>query len=511
MNSGSRAVIIGAGIGGLVAAIDLAIEGFDVTVLERSGKVGGKMGTVAIGADILDAGPTVFTMRWVFDSIFERAGASLESYVSLAPVDVLARHAWNERSYLDLYADMARSSDAIGDLFGAADARGYLQFCKRAQETYETLRDSYILSAKPTPLSLAAGAGLKGFGALWRISPFTTLWNALGEYFQDQRLRQLFGRYATYCGSSPFEAPATLMLISHVEREGVWLIDGGMHRLAEALMALAQRHSVTFRFGADVRQITVRGGRASGVTLASGEHIEADVVVTNGDVAALTQGLLGPEAKNSIKTSPGERSLSAVTWAMSAKASGFPLKRHNVFFSSDYRAEFDQIFSKRQLPAQPTVYVCAQDRDGTFEAQGSERIFALVNAPAIGDVHPFDELEIQSCAKSVFELLRKCGLELDVEPNRTVITTPNEFAQRFPATGGSLYGRASHGWAASFARPTAKTLLKGLYVAGGSAHPGAGVPMAAISGQLAAAQIVSDTRLTRRFHPTVMPGGTSTR
>jgi 1-hydroxycarotenoid 3,4-desaturase len=512
MNPGRRVVVIGAGIGGLVAAIELALEGFDVTVLERSDRPGGKMGIIAAGGEVLDAGPTVFTMRWVFDRIFERAHASLENYVGLTPLDVLARHAWDETSRLDLFADNARSSEAIGDFAGAADARGYLQFCKRSQETYETLRDSYILATKPTPLSLASGAGIKGLGALWRIAPFTTLWNALGEYFQDQRLRQLFARYATYCGSSPFQSPATLMLISHVEREGVWLVEGGMHRLAEALMALAQRHSVVFRFGSEIRQIAVRGGRASGVMLSSGEQIETDIVVSNTDVNALTRGLLGPEVQNCIKGSTGERSLSAVTFALVGKAFGFPLEHHNVFFSSDYRGEFEQIFSKRELPTHPTVYVCAQDRgESTFKAERGERIFALVNAPAIGDAHPFDKQEIQSCARRVFDRLRKCGLELEFDPHQMVTATPRDFSLRFPGTGGSLYGRASHGWAASFARPTAKTLINGLYVAGGSAHPGAGVPMAAISGQLAAAQIVSDIRSTRQYHPTGTPGGTSTR
>jgi 1-hydroxycarotenoid 3,4-desaturase len=158
------------------------------------------------------------------------------------------------------------------------------------------------------------------------------------------------------------------------------------------------------------------------------------------------------------------------------------------------------------------VYVCAQDRgESTFKAERGERIFALVNAPAIGDAHPFDKQEIQSCARRVFDRLRKCGLELEFDPHQMVTATPRDFSLRFPGTGGSLYGRASHGWAASFARPTAKTLINGLYVAGGSAHPGAGVPMAAISGQLAAAQIVSDIRSTRQYHPTGTPGGTSTR
>jgi len=511
MTDRERVVVIGAGIGGLVAALELAHGGCEVTILDKASQPGGKMRTLDVEGRTLDAGPTVFTMRWVFESIFDNAGASLDDFITTKSVDVLARHAWSETSRLDLFRDMNRSAEAIGDFAGAADARGYIAFCKRSQATYETLKNSYILAANPTPLSLTAGAGFRGLGDLWRISPFTTLWTALGEYFRDPRLRQLFARYATYCGSSPFEAPATLMLIAHVERDGVWIIEGGMHRLAEALEKLARSRGATFRYGSEVREINVRGDRVDGVTLASGEHIECDAIVANTDIAGLSAGLLGSDAAKAIKPSGGTRSLSAVTWALSGKTNGFPLVRHNVFFSSDYKAEFDDIFSRNRLPDNATVYVCAEDRaDGSSSVAGRERIFILVNAPPSGDTHPFDKPEIASCAKRVFDLLHRCGLSIEFDPNTAKTTTPRDFAKLFPGTGGSLYGRASHGWAASFARPTAKTRIGGLYLAGGSVHPGPGVPMAAISGRLAATQLLSDIRSTRRSHRMAMPGGTST-
>lgn len=508
MSERKRVVIVGAGIGGLVAALHLAIEGCEVSVFDQASHPGGKLRTLEVAGRKLDVGPTVFTMRWVFEDIFARAGGALENFIALKPVDVLARHAWTETARLDLFADMARSADAIGKFAGAAEARGYIAFSKRAQTTYETLKNSYILAAKPTPLSLTAGAGLRGFADLWRISPFTTLWNALGDYFQDPRLRQLFARYATYCGSSPFESPATLMLIAHVERDGVWIIEGGMHRLAEALENLARDRGVAFHYGTRVKEINVHGGRTSGVTLSSGERVECDAVVSNADTGALSSGLLGAEASKAVKPSHGARSLSAVTWAIIAKTSGFSLARHNVFFSCDYKAEFDDIFSRKRLPGNPTVYVCAEDRDAkSGHIIEQERIFALVNAPATGDAHAFDKPEIQSCAKRAFGLLQRCGLSMEFDPSTAVATTPHDFANLFPGTGGSLYGPASHGWAASFARPTAKSHVGGLYLAGGSIHPGPGVPMAAISGTLAAAQVLSDMRSTPRSRRMAMPGG----
>lgn len=247
------------------------------------------------------------------------------------------------------------------------------------------------------------------------------------------------------------------------------------------------------------RTFFVEGGRVAGVLLASGERIGCDAVVINADAAAIASGLLGRDAAKSIKLSQGPKSLSAVTWATVAEVSGFDLVRHNVFFSNDYKAEFDDIFLRRRLPTQPTVYVCAQDRDKRdAPAQGPECLFALINAPPDGDVHSYSETEIEQCKQRTLGLLEKCGLSIKAGTNTTVTTTPRDFAKLFPGTNGSLYGRASHGWAASFARPTAKTPVPGLYLAGGSVHPGPGVPMAAISGRLAAARILSDLRSTRR-------------
>jgi len=506
-------VVVGAGIGGLVAAFELAARGLDVTVVERASAPGGKMREIVIEGHGIDSGPTVLTMRWVFEALFAAHGQCLDRYVTLTPAEILARHAWSEDERLDLFADVERSREAIGDFAGAAEASRFTAFCERARATYETLENSFIASEAPTPLSLARGAGLKGLGDLWRISPFVTLWHALGNYFHDPRLRQLFGRYATYCGSSPFAAPATLMLIAHVEQSGVWLVEGGMHRLAVALAQAAKGHGATLRYDSDVQEVLLDGSEVCGVKLASGERLEADSVIVNADAAAVADGLFGDTARAAVALGKvPARSLSAVTFSLLARTQGFSLARHNVFFSRDYRREFSDIFARRRLPDEPTVYVCAQDRDTPAHVDQAtrERLFCIVNAPPDGDVRTFDTEEIEQCKKSAFGMLQRSGLKVDFPPEAIVTRTPRDFERLYPATGGALYGRTSHGWTASFNRPTARTKIKGLYLAGGSTHPGPGVPMAALSGRIAAAAIIKDLASTRPLRSRVMFGGMST-
>lgn len=505
-------VVVGAGIGGLVAALELARQGCAVTVCEKEASPGGKMRTVRIGEHEIDSGPTVFTMRWVFEQIFEAAGTSLTSHITLKPAEILARHAWRDGSRLDLFSSVDRSADAIARFADAAEAQRFLDFCERARGTYETLERPFILSPRPSPVSLVFDAGLGGFGDLLRISPFATLWSALGSYFHDPRLRQLFGRYATYCGSSPFECPATLMLVAHVEREGVWLVEGGMSRLALALEGLVTRCGASVRYGANVGRVATARGRVSGVVLASGEHISADAVIVNADAAAVTTSLFGRDVEHAVYVPRSSRSLSAVTWSMLATTEGFPLVRHNVFFSGDYKAEFDDIFRHERLPREGTAYICAMDRDDADDTPGApERLLLLVNAPPIGDRYEFDRAEVQPCFERALALLANAGLKVTARPKDIIATTPTDFDRLFPATGGALYGQASHGWTASFSRPTARTSMPGLYLAGGSVHPGPGVPMAAISGRLAAARVLEDLASMRPLRAAGTPGGTSTR
>lgn len=500
-----RVVVIGAGIGGLAAAIDLARAGHEVAVLDRADTPGGKVREVAIANRRLDAGPTVFTMKWVFDELFEAAGSALSEHLVLQPLSTLARHAWRGDEHLDLFADIETSVRAIDAFSGAGEGDRYRAFCERAGAVYRTLETPFLRDSRPTPLSLATRVGWRGLGDLVRIEPFATLWASLGRSFRDQRLRQLFGRYATYCGSSPFAAPATLMLVAHVEQQGVWRVEGGMHRVVDALASLAGRLGATIRTGCDVNEIVVRDDRAVGVcfTTPDGrrEYLAADAIVFNGDVAALGAGLLGDGARSAAPPVPeSARSLSALTWNIVGRSDGFALLHHNVFFGADYGAEFDAIFRRGAVPDDPTAYVCAFDRDDAGalpDGSGRERLLCLVNAPPCGDRAPFTPSEVARCRRLLDTTLARCGLTIDASPHEVMATTPTDFAQRFPGSGGSLYGQASHGWAATFRRPGARSRIANLYLAGGTVHPGPGVPMAALSGRRAAASLLLDRARSR--------------
>jgi 1-hydroxycarotenoid 3,4-desaturase len=507
-----QTIIIGAGIGGLVSALLLAARGVPVAVVEAADVAGGKIRQLDGGGAAVDAGPTVFTMRDVFDQIFEAAGTSLDAEVRVTRAERIARHAWDASGPLDLYADSAQSEQAIGDFAGAEAARGYRSFAAEARRIFAILDRPFLRGPKVLPPGLMWRIGLWRFADLLAIRPYESLWKVLHEHFRDPRLIQLFGRYSTYCGSVPMLTPATLMLIAHVEAQGVWAIDGGMTALAAGLERVARAKGAKFRFGAPVARILTEAGTVSGVDLASGERLAAGRVIFNGDPAALGGGLLGSAAAHAVRPVPPKaRSLSALVWLVNSRTHGLALDHHNVFFSPDYPREFADI-AARGSPASPTAYVCALDRGGgRVPAPGtSERLQIIVNARASGDTHIPDAEEKARCTSTMLERLKACGLELD-SPLPHQLLTPADFAARFPGTGGALYGRASHGWAASFLRPGSRTAIPGLYCAGGATHPGAGVPMAALSGMLASEALLADLASTPWYRRRATAGGISTR
>jgi 1-hydroxycarotenoid 3,4-desaturase len=509
----THVVIVGAGIAGLAAAWDLAARGIRVSLFDRAESVGGKMHAVSVDGRMIDCGPTVITMRWIFDELFEANGRQLADHLVLERLEILARHIWPGSSQtLDLFADEDRTIAAISNFAGASEADGYRRFAARARETFAVLEDSFIHNPAPSVAGLTVAVARKSPRALWGIRPFAKLETELGAFFRDERLRQLFARYATYSGSSPYLCPATLMLIAHVELEGVWQIKGGIKRLAEVIGEQARAAGAEIHLKTGIERIEIGRAGAQGVIDDTGASHAADAVLFAGDVQALRDGLLGAEARGVTREKSQPRSLSALTTAMVAKTSGLALDHHNVFFCDDYAAEFDDIFKRGRLPRDPTVYVCAQDRGpGRQAGDDGERLFTIVNAPATGDQGPFPPEEIDRCLEAMSRVMTRSGLTLEVMPAARRITTPQDFATRFPGTGGSLYGMALHTPTAAFARPTARSRISGLYLAGGSAHPGPGLPMAATSGRLAARQILSDLVSTHASAPAATSGGMSTR
>ncbi len=499
-----KIAVIGAGIGGLCAAIRLALAGLSVTLVEAQRGPGGKMRSLATAAGPVDAGPTVLTLRHVFDDLFHAAGERLEDHLTLIAQPVLARHWWPDGSRLDLFADPEASAAAIATLAGAQAEAEFIRFHRLTQRLYAAFEAPMMRAARPN----LAAIGLKAVTtpAIWQaLLPQRRLAGQMAKSFTDPRLRQLFGRYATYVGGIPEQSPAVLSLIWQAEARGVWAVKGGMAELAKALAALAERLGVTLRYGCAVQQIQRQSGRVSGVVLSDTRRLACDAVVFNGDPAALVAGLLGNGAQQAIApTAAHPRSLSAWVWSFAATPSGCDLIHHNVFFCRDPADEFGPIAQGR-MPDEATLYVCAQDRS-LGPATGLERFEIIMNAPAKATVSPH---EVAECRAKTFPQLARFGLNFDTPPSDQALMTPQGFAAMFPGSQGAIYGRSPHGALASLQRPCARTKLAGLYLAGGGAHPGAGVPMAALSGQHAAEAIVKDLTLASRSSLMAMPGGMS--
>ncbi len=482
-----KIVVIGAGIGGLAAAIRLAAAGMEVALIEAQSTPGGKMRVLPSTAGPVDAGPTVLTMRGVFDDIFAVAGTRLQDHITLIPQPILARHWWPDGSTLDLHTDPQASAAAIAAFAGARAEADFIRFDRMAARLYAAFEAPMMQAARPRLAQI-------GWNALctpriWpALLPGRSLAQHLTQAFSDPRLRQLFGRYATYVGGAPDLSPAVLALIWQAEARGVWAVQGGMHRLAVAMSDVAANQGVDLRYGLTVRAIERQGARVSGVVLSDGRSLKCDAVVFNGDPAALLAGLLGNGAQTALRpTAAHPRSLSAWVWAFAAKSSGVDLIHHNVFFGADPVQEFGPI-ARGQMPQDPTLYVCAQDR-ATGPLPDLERFEIIMNAPPKTTMTPG---ELDQCRAKTFPHLARFGLTFDPAPPDTALTTPAGFATLFPGSQGAIYGRSPQGTLASFQRPPTRSGLAGLYLAGGGAHPGAGVPMAALSGRHAAEAIVTD-------------------
>jgi 1-hydroxycarotenoid 3,4-desaturase len=500
-----RAVVIGAGMGGLAAAIRLAAGGCRVTVVESADTPGGKARARATAAGPAAMGPTVLTLKPEVDALFALAGTSTDAEVQITRLPRLARHWWPGSGPLDLYPDRDANIEAIRAFAGDREAQGFARFDARARALYDAFEHPVMRAAKPD-LAAIARTTLRQ-PALWpALLPGMTLDRWLGQFFRDPRLRQLFGRYSTYVGGRPAHTPAVLSLVWQAEAQGVWAVTDGIQALAQALARGAETLGVRFHYATKARRITRQSGHVAQVETDQGHH-QADIVVFNGDPRALTDGHLGDAARTALKP-PGKPSLSAWVWSFAATPAGprsADLIQHNLFFTANPQAEFGPIGAGR-MPESPTLYLNAQDRElGTTPA--TERFQIILNAPSGQPDHPDED---RSCHDRTFPALAQMGLTFSPPPGPEALTRPKDLAARFPASQGSIYGASPEGALAAFQRPVARTSLPGLYLAGGGVHPGAGVPMALLSGKQAALQALQDLTSASTSARTVTPGGMST-
>lgn len=485
-------LIVGAGIGGLSAAIRLATAGRRVLVLEQNEKPGGKMGEMREGGYRWDSGPSVITMRHVLEDLFAVAGRDMADYLTLRPVEPLTRYFYPDGTVLDISRDLTRTLRQI-ERIEARDVEGYLQFLAYAARLHRIVGPVFIYDRPPR------------LGGLLRVPPqdalrvdgLRTMSQAIESFVRSPHLRRLLGRFATYVGASPYQAPATLNVIAHVELNGgVWYPAGGIYRIAEALARLARELGAEIRTGCRVASIQVREGRTRGVRLGDDSFLPAAAVLANVDVATVYGKLLPPSAalRGRLKRLQGvEPSCSGFIMLLGIRGAHPELAHHNIFFSSDYRREFEEVFERGVPPGEPTIYVAITSRVTPEDAPpGGENWFVLVNAPALGAGWDWDA-QAAPYRGQVLDHLAARGFDLRGRIAVERILTPVDLERMTGARRAALYGTSSNSRLAAFRRPHNRAPdVQGLYFAGGTAHPGGGVPMAMLSGKVASRFLLED-------------------
>jgi phytoene desaturase len=481
----SRVVVIGAGVGGMAAAARLAVKGHEVTIVEQAPTWGGKLALYERDGFVFDTGPSLFTLPAVYRDLFLKTGRSLEQSVDLQPVEpAFGYHFADGSSVVVPGVDPARCAKAFGDAFGGSANEDWRALIERAGRMWRITREPFLqspLAGWRTLLSLARDPS-----DVRTVAPRTSLRDLGREYLSDWRLRQVLDRYATYTGSDPRKAPAVLATVPYIEQTfGAWHIGGGLGRLADALATRCRERGVTMRLATDVDRIELTDGSVSGVRLADGEVIDADIVVANADAQQVYGDLINDKraarlAKDLARTTP---SLSGFVILLALRGRTSGLQHHNVWFPADYDGEFDAIFGPHPHPAHdPAIYVCAPDDPLMRPDDDSESWFILVNTPRNGDgtkgTVDWDATGVtEAYADHLLERLAERGMDVRDRILWREVHSPADLERSTRAPGGSIYGTSSNGARAAFQRPANQSPIPGLFLVGGSAHPGGGLPL----------------------------------
>jgi len=476
----TRAIVVGAGLGGLSAAIRLAVQGWQVTVFDKNEEPGGRMSTLSAGGFTWDVGPTLIMMPEVLRDLFASAGRRLEDYLELRRVDPYYRVAFEEGRHLDLTGNLPQMVANVEALEAGAGQR-YLDFLADAQHLARTTRAS-IVERPFNGLGDLARPGV--IGSLLRARPLETVASEVARHFTSPELRRAFSFQTLYLGTRPDRTPAAYLMIPFVEAAlGVWYPRGGIHQIARAEARLAAELGVDIRLGTPVRQITTSGKRATGVMLDGGRIERADVVVSNAEWGYTQRELL----------SRGERSAgrdygcSAMLFLAAVRG---PIEgpHHTFILSSDFEGNLADIFERRCLPENPSVYLSRPTAtDPSLAPEGTELLYVLVPCPTLESGIDW-RAELPGFRKKVFDRLSRVGLEnLDDRILAESVLTPEDFGARYNLSHGSAFGLAATLLQSGPFRPTVRSRrYRGLYHAGASSHPGGGVPIVTLSGRMVA-------------------------
>jgi len=476
----ARVVVVGAGLGGLAAAARLAAGGHRVTVLEQGPEVGGKLGWVSRDGHAFDTGPSLVTLPQVFRDLFDATGGPLDDVLELERLDPAVAYRFADGTRLTVPGTLAGVRESLGPEWSA--------FLDRAAEIWRVTEQPFLRSPLRGARTLARLA--RSAGDVRTVAPWASLRTLGAQYLTDPHLRMLLDRYATYSGSDPRLAPAALATVPWVEQAyGSWYVRGGLHRLPLAVADRARERGADIRTSSPVARVLVEGGRTTGVQLADGEVVPADVVVCNADAAALYGSLLPRDApvrraRASLAAATPSSSGFVLLLALSGRTPD--LAHHTVLFPDDYDAEFDGLFRDPRPLADPTVYVSAPDDPATRPDADSESWFVLVNAPRHGPVDWDAPGLADSYADDVLAVLARRGLDVRDRVRWRVVRTPADLERATGSVGGSIYGTSSNGATAAFLRPANASPLRGLYLVGGSSHPGGGLPLVTLSAEVVA-------------------------
>jgi phytoene desaturase len=474
----SRIVVIGAGVAGLTAAIRLAATGHDVVVHEQSTVAGGKLATYEREGFRFDTGPSLLTLPQVFD------GLGLD--LPLERLDPVVRHIFPDATVLDSTSDAPAFAERIGTVLGARAATDWSRFWRRAERIWAASWRS-VLQRPVRPATLAALSWR--VGDLTAIAPGRSLHTLGRQYLHDRRLRMMLDRYATYTGADPRRAPAALAAVPFAELTfGGWYLPGGLGTLASALVARCRALHVPIELSSAVAGICVSGGRVCGVRLAAGPVVPADVVVSNVDALSTYRELL-PDAPRLNRLA--DRSLAGFVLLLGVRGATPSLAHHTVFFPRDYDAEFDAVFGstgQRARPASDPAIFVTRAVDPTVHPPDSEAWFVLVNAPRHGTSWACVDWSRPGLAEAyrdrVLALLAARGLDVRDRLLFAEIRTPRDLEGATGAPGGAIYGTAG-----GLLRPANRGPVDGLWLVGGSTHPGGGLPMVTLSAKIVASRI----------------------